>query len=65
MADIENPLTPENLIEIDEALERAKLGEIAIKKAQSAGIEIPDLLDNLRKQAESLRKIKRIYFPGQ
>ena len=65
MPDIDNPFTEDDFNNIEESLARSVKVEDAIKKAQRAGIEVPGLLDDVRKSRSRLQQIKTTYFPGQ
>jgi len=65
MPDIDNPFTDEDFNQIEKAIADSTKAEIAIKKAQRAGIELPGLLEDNRASRSRLVKIKQTYFPGR
>ena len=60
--DIKNPFTEEDFNQIEESLARSVEVEEAIKKATRAGIEVPGLLEDVRKTRSRLQQIKQTYF---
>lgn len=60
--DIKNPFTDQDFDEIEASLVRSLEVEEAIKKAQRAGIELPGLLEDVRKTRTRLQQIKQTYF---
>lgn len=61
--DIKNPFTEEDFDQIEASLARSLDVEEAIKKATRAGIELPGLLEDVRKTRTRLQQIKQTYFP--
>ena len=61
--DIKNPFTDDDFSQIEQSLARSVDVEEAIKKAQRAGIEVPGLLEDVRKTRSRLQQIKQTYFP--
>lgn len=64
MADPQNPFTDDDFDQIEHALAQSQDVEKAIAKATRAGIELPGMLDDVRKSRARLTKIKQTYFPG-
>lgn len=64
MADIENPLTEQDLANINAALVQADQAKGLLRKAQAAGFDMPDLDADIAKARDRLVKIKRTFFPG-
>ena len=60
--DIKNPFTEEDFEQIEASLTRSVDVEEAIKKATRAGIEVPGLLEDVRKTRARLQQIKQTYF---
>lgn len=61
--DVKNPFTDADFDQIEQSLARSVDVEEAIKKAQRAGIEVPGLLEDVRKTRSRLQQIKQTYFP--
>ena len=60
--DVQNPFTDADFDEIEASLARSFEVEEAIKKATRAGIELPGLLEDVRKTRTRLQQIKQTYF---
>jgi len=60
--DLKNPFTEDDFNDIEASLVRSLEVEDAIKKAQRAGIELPGLLEDVRKTRTRLQQIKQTYF---
>lgn len=65
MSETSSPLTEVNLQEINDALSRIDTLEFEIKRAESAGIEQPGQLDNVREKRKQFLALKAAYFPNQ
>ncbi|MFQ6006124.1 MAG: hypothetical protein ACE5OQ_11535 [Woeseia sp.] len=63
--DILNPFTDDDFDQIEQSLARSLEVEEAIKKAQRAGIEVPGLLEDVRKTRTRLQQVKQTYFPDR
>lgn len=63
--DIDNPFTDNDFDEIEASLANSLKVEDAIKKATRAGIEVPGLLEDVRKTRTRLQQIKQTYFPDR
>jgi hypothetical protein len=60
-----NPLTPDHLAQIKNALDAAKSAQYQIELAKRAGIDIGSLEQTNNDNIAKLRQIKDVYFPGQ
>lgn len=60
-----NPLTPQDLVDLDKALVDADDAGQLIEQAQQAGIDVDAFRTRLRDGRERLVRIKRTFFPGQ
>lgn len=63
--DIKNPFSDDDFDDIERGLAQSMEVEDAIKKATRAGIELPGLLDDVRKTRTRLQQIKTTYFPDR
>jgi hypothetical protein len=64
MTDIANPLTDTHLAQINEKLEQLNQADIAITKAQQAGIDVGNRRAEVAEARAKLTAIKTVYFPG-
>jgi hypothetical protein len=62
--DILNPLGPEDLGKINEALGQLDTAEIAIQKAERAGIDVTAAKEEAVVTREKLQRLKQVYFPN-
>jgi hypothetical protein len=60
-----NPLTPDHLAQIKNALDAAKQAQYQIDLAKRAGIDVSTLEQTNNENITKLRQIKDVYFPGQ
>jgi hypothetical protein len=60
-----NPLTPDHLAQIKNALDAAKAAQYQIELAKRAGIDVSSLEDTNNENVTKLRQILQVYFPGQ
>lgn len=60
-----NPLTPEHLDGINEALARLDLARQQIVLAKAAGLDTSQLEGDEQATRAQLMKIKQVYFPGR
>lgn len=61
MADLEKPLDREDMDRIEQAIAETNRIEAAIKRAQSAGIDVTDRLEETRQVRNRLESLKRVY----
>ena len=60
-----NPLTPEHLQQIRNALDQVKVAKAQIELAKRAGIDVAQLESINDANEDKLLKLKQVYFPGQ
>ena len=60
-----NPLTPDHLQQLNNALDAAKQAQYQIDLAKRAGIDVANLEQINSDNITKLRQIKQVYFPGQ
>ena len=60
-----NPLTPDHLNQIKNALDAAKQAQYQIDLAKRAGIDVSSLEATNNDNIAKLTQIKQVYFPGQ
>lgn len=60
-----NPLTPDHLAQIRNALDNAKQAQYQIDLAKRAGIDVSSLEDTNNQNITKLRQLLQVYFPGQ
>jgi hypothetical protein len=65
MASLEQPLSPENLTQIIEGIERADKVISAINRATRVGMDMANQLEEARGRRSQLIALKNEYFPGQ
>jgi len=63
MPDAINPLSPDQLKDLDDKIALADETEKAINKAVSAGVDVGDSLLTLREAKQKLVQLKRTYNP--
>lgn len=61
MPDALNPFSPEDFDKLEQAIAKSNEIERAIKKAQSAGVDVGDQLTTNRETRDKLMKIKQTY----
>jgi hypothetical protein len=60
-----NPLTPDHLAQLKNALDNAKRAQYQIDLAKRAGIDVSALEQTNQDNITKLRQILQVYFPGQ
>ena len=60
-----NPLTPDHLAQIKNALDAVAQAKYQIELAKRAGIDVAQLEEINTANEAKLRQIKQVYFPGQ
>jgi hypothetical protein len=60
-----NPLTPDHLKQLNNALDAVKQAEYQIELATRAGIDVSNLKETNDANKTKLIMIKQTYFPGQ
>lgn len=60
-----NPLTPDHLLQINNALDMARQADYQIQLAKRAGIDVSQAEQINNDNITKLRQIKQVYFPGQ
>ena len=60
-----NPLTENDLDQINSNLIQLKVADEQIKLAQQAGLDVTGLKDTANSQRSQLLKLKQTYFPGK
>jgi len=60
-----HPLTEAHYNEIQNALAEAQNGLNQVAKAKLAGIDLPDLEQEIKEHQAKLIRIKNVYFPGR
>jgi hypothetical protein len=60
-----NPLTPDHLKQINNALDAVAQAKYQIDLASRAGIDVSNLKETNDANETKLRQIKQVYFPGQ
>ena len=64
MPDPKNPFSESDFDQIEHSIAQSMDVEEAINKARRAGVELPGMLEDIRKSRARLQKIKQTYFPG-
>lgn len=62
---IQSPLTPEDLVSINQALSDATDAQTLIVRAEAAGIEVAEFKTRAVDAEQRLLRIKQAFFPGQ
>lgn len=65
MAETQNPLTPEDLTRINDALDTVTTAEHQLALAKRAGIDVSAQEQQIARNKERLLQIKQVYFPDQ
>jgi hypothetical protein len=60
-----NPLTPDHLAQLKNALDAAKQAQYQIDLAKRAGIDVSNLEQANTDNITKLRQVLQVYFPGQ
>jgi hypothetical protein len=60
-----NPLTPDHLAQLKNALDNAKQAQYQAELAKRAGIDVSALEETNNANIAKLRQILQVYFPGQ
>jgi len=60
-----NPLTPEHLAQLNNALDASKAADNQIELAKRAGLDVSKLEAINQDAKGKLQQIKQVYFPGQ
>ena len=60
-----NPLTPDHLAQLKNALDNAKAAQYQIELAKRAGIDVSSLEQTNNDNITKLRQVLQVYFPGQ
>lgn len=60
-----NPLTDQDLQDIDKALSDSRDADSLIEKAQQAGLDVEAFRGRNREARERLARIKQTFFPGK
>lgn len=60
-----NPLQPEHLQQLNNALDQAKLAMAQIELAKRAGVDVSQAEELNNKNIDKIRTYKQVYFPGQ
>lgn len=61
----QNPLTEQDLDEINRALEAAEDAQALIEQATRAGMDVADFSVRTREARDRLLRIKSTFFPGK
>lgn len=65
MAETSNPLTPEHLQQINDALEKLDVAEKQAKLAERAGFDVSSQFQQIADNRARLLQVKQVYFPNQ
>ena len=60
-----NPLTPDHLAQLRNALDNVNQAKYQIDLAKRAGVDVSQLEQIVNDNETKLRQIKQVYFPGQ
>ena len=60
-----NPLTDQDLVDLDKALEDSRDADVLIEQAQRAGLDVEVFRTRNTDARERLTRIKRTFFPGK
>ena len=61
----QNPLTDQDLLDLDKALDDSRDADSLIEMAQQAGLDVEAFRTRNREARERLVRIKRTFFPGK
>ena len=62
---VPNPLTDQDLQDLDRALQDSRDADELIEMAQRAGLDVKVFRDRNREARERLGRIKQTFFPGK
>ena len=62
---VPNPLTDQDLVDLDKALQDSRDADELIEQAQRAGLDVEAFRTRNREARERLGRIKQTFFPGQ